>query len=70
MQGTTIGLDIAKQVFFAVGTDGQGRQVWRKRLGREQVGAFFAQQVPCRVGLEACGGRSTGRGSSRRVGTK
>ena len=56
MQVTTIGLDIAKQVFFAVGTDGQGREVWRKRLQRGQVGAFFAQQAPCRVGLEACGG--------------
>ena len=56
MQVTTIGVDIAKQVFFAVGTDGQGRQVWRKRLGREQVGEFLAQQGPCLVGLEACGG--------------
>lgn len=56
MQGTTIGVDIAKQVFFVVGMNGQGHQVWRKRLRREQVGAFFAQQAPCRVGLEACGG--------------
>ena len=56
MQVTTIGLDIAKQVFFAVGTNRQGRQVWRKRLRREQVAAFFAQQVSCLVGLEACGG--------------
>lgn len=56
MQVTTIGMDIAKQVFFVVGTDRQGRHVWRKRLGRERVGAFFAQQAPCRVGLEACGG--------------
>lgn len=56
MQVTTIGLDIAKQVFFAVGTDGQGREVWRKRLQRGQVGEFFAQQGSCLVGLEACGG--------------
>ena len=56
MQVTTIGLDIAKQVFFAVGTDRQGRQVWRKRLRRGQVVEFFAQQAPCRVGMEACGG--------------
>ena len=56
MQVTTIGLDIAKQVFFAVGTDGQGRQVWRKRLQRGQVTEFFAQQAPCLVGLEAGGG--------------
>lgn len=56
MEVTTIGLDIAKQVFVVVGTDRQGRQVWRKRLGREQVGEFFAQQAPCQVGIEACGG--------------
>ena len=56
MQVTTIGLDIAKQVFFAVGTDRQGRPVWRKRLRRGQVVEFFAQHAPCRVGLEACGG--------------
>ena len=56
MQVTTIGLDIAKQVFFVVGVDRQGRQVWRKRLRRGQVTEFFAQQAPCRVGMEACGG--------------
>ena len=56
MQATTIGLDMAKQVFFVVGADRQGRQVWRKRLRRGQVGEFFAQQAPCLVGLEACGG--------------
>ena len=56
MQATTIGLEMAKQVFFVVGADRQGRQVWRKRLRRGQVGEFFAQQAPCLVGLEACGG--------------
>ena len=56
MQVTTIGLDMAKQVFFAVGQDSRGRQVWRKRLRRAQVLEFFAQQAPCLVGLEACGG--------------
>jgi transposase len=56
MQATTIGLDIAKQLFFAVGKDSRGRQVWRKRLRRAQVLAFYAQQAPCLVGLEAGGG--------------
>ena len=56
MQATTIGLDIAKQLFFAVGKDSRGQQVWRKRLRRAQVLEFFAQQAPCRVGLEAGGG--------------
>lgn len=56
MAVTTLGLDIAKQVFFVVGTDARGRQVLRKQLRRGAVSAFFAQQVPCRVGLEAGGG--------------
>ena len=30
MQVTTLGLDIAKQVFYVVGTDSRGRQVVRK----------------------------------------
>ena len=56
LQVTPIGLDSAKQVFVAVGTDRRGHQVWRKRLQRGQVLEFFAQQGPCLVGLEACGG--------------
>ena len=41
MQVTTIGVAMAKQVFFVVGTDRQGHQVWRKRLGRGRVVAWL-----------------------------
>jgi transposase len=56
MQVTTIGLDIAKNVFQVHGVDAQGRAVLRRRLARAKVLEFFAQLPPCVIGLEACGG--------------
>jgi transposase len=52
----TIGFDLAKNVFRAHGADGAGRAVLRKKLGRDQVLAFFGAFPPCTVALEACGG--------------
>ena len=40
----TIGLDLAKSVFQAHGADRSGAVVFRKKLRREQVLAFFASQ--------------------------
>src|SRR5204863_5549994 len=51
---TTIGLDLAKQVFQVHGVDAQGATVLRKQLRRAQVLAFFSRLPPCLVGLEAC----------------
>jgi transposase len=56
MQVTTIGLDIAKNVFQVHGVDACGKVVLQKRLGRARVLAFFANLPPCLVGLEAGGG--------------
>jgi transposase len=53
---STIGFDIAKQVFQAHGADATGRVVFRKRLVRAKVVEFSAGQAPCVVALEACGG--------------
>lgn len=55
-QASTIGLDIAKQVFQVHGADASGRVVCRKRLPRAKVLAFLSAQPPCTVALEACGG--------------
>ena len=63
-QASTIGLDIAKRVFQAHGADATGRVVFRKRLMRAKVLESFGAQPPCLVALGACGGRTTGRGSS------
>jgi transposase len=53
---TTVGLDLAKNVFQAHGADALGRAVLRKKLRREQELAFFAQLPACVVAMEACGG--------------
>jgi transposase len=54
MQITTIGLDIAKNVFQVHGIDAAEKVVIRKQLRRGQVMKFFAALPPCLVGLEAC----------------
>lgn len=53
---TTIGLDLAKNVFHLVGFDARHREVKKKMLRRRQVKVFFAQQPGCVVAMEACAG--------------
>jgi transposase len=53
-EASTIGSDLAKHVFQAHGADVSGRVVFRKRLRREQVLAFFAGKPACVVAMEAC----------------
>lgn len=52
---TTIGLDLAKQVFQVHGVDATGAAVLRKRLTRSKVLSFFTKLPPCVVAMEACG---------------
>ena len=54
MQITTIGLDIAKNVFQVHGIDAGEKVVVRKQLRRSQMLAFFEALPPCLVGMEAC----------------
>ena len=54
MQITTIGLDIAKNVFQVHGIDAAEKVVVRKQLRRSQVLAFFKLLPPCLIGMEAC----------------
>ena len=54
MQVTTIGLDIAKNVFQVHGIDANEKVVVRKQLRRSQVLAFFAALAPCLIRMEAC----------------
>ena len=54
MQITTIGLDIAKNVFQVHGIDATEKVVVRKQLRRGQVLAFFKALAPCLIGMEAC----------------
>ena len=51
---TTIGLDIAKNVFQVHGIDANGKVVVRQQLRRARVLPFFKKLAPCVVGIEAC----------------
>jgi transposase len=64
MQITTIGLDIAKNVFQVHGIDAAEKVVVRKQLRRGQVMKFFTALRPCLVGMEAC---ATGHHWSREL---
>ena len=54
MEITTIGLDLAKQVFQVHGVDEAGHVVVQRRLRRAQVITYFAALPTCLVGMEAC----------------
>ena len=54
MQITTIGLDIAKNVFQVHAIDAAEKVVVRKQLRRGRMMAFFKALPPCLVGIEAC----------------
>ncbi|NOZ09699.1 MAG: IS110 family transposase [Gammaproteobacteria bacterium] len=51
---TTIGLDLAKNIFHLIGFDARGKEVKKKMLRRSQMLEFFAQLPPCLIGMEAC----------------
>jgi transposase len=54
MKITTVGIDLAKNVFQVHAVDERGKAVLRKQLRREQVAAFFVNLPPCLIGIEAC----------------
>jgi transposase len=56
MEITTIGIDLAKNVFAVSGADRRGRVVVRKQLRRAQLMGCLRTLRPCVVGMEACGG--------------
>jgi transposase len=53
---TTVGIDLAKNVFSLHGVDQSGSPLLRRTLRRAQVTAFVAQLPPCLIGMEACSG--------------
>src|SRR5262245_50784153 len=54
MQVSTIGIDLAKNVFQVHGVDAAEEPVLKKQLRRGQMREFFRQLPPCLVGMEAC----------------
>jgi transposase len=53
---TTLGIDLAKNVFQLHGIDKNGKVVLRKKLSRGQLTLFVANLSPCVIGMESCGG--------------
>jgi transposase len=51
---STIGLDLAKNIFQVHGANAQGKQVFNKPIKREKLAEFFQLQPPCLVAMEAC----------------
>ena len=56
MKITTIGIDLAKNVFQIHALDERGKAVIKKKISRNQMILFFANMEPCLIGMEACGG--------------
>ena len=55
---TTIGLDLAKNVFHVVGCDAHGKRVRRKQLRRGHMLRYLANLPPSLVGMESCASAS------------
>jgi transposase len=53
---TTVGIDLAKNVFSLHGVDGAGVVVLRKTVSRARLVALIAQLPLCTIGMEACSG--------------
>jgi transposase len=70
MEITTIGLDLAKNVYQVHAINGAGEVIVRKALRRAQVLRFFERLDPCLVGIEACGTTTIGRARSGSLATR
>jgi transposase len=53
---TTVGLDLAKNVFQVHAVDAAGAVVIRRQVRRAQMLLFFSRLAPCRISVEACAG--------------
>ena len=54
MQVTTVGLDLAKNIFHVHGVTEDAEVAFNRPLRRSQVLAFFDRLAPCLIGVEAC----------------
>jgi len=68
MQVTTIGLDLAKNVFHLHGIAADGMVAFSRSLRRRQMLSFFERLEPCLIGMEACGTSHYWAGELTRLG--
>ena len=52
---TTIGIDLAKNVFQVHAADRFGNKIWSKKVMRPKLNEFMANIPTCLIGMEACG---------------
>lgn len=55
MKVTTIGIDLAKNLFQLPGVNEFGKPVIKKQIHRDQMAEFFVTLPACLIGMEACG---------------
>jgi len=55
MNITTIGIDLAKNIFQVHGVREDGSVAFNRSLRRAQMIPFFSKLNPCLIGMEACG---------------
>ncbi|HDR8961978.1 TPA: transposase, partial [Burkholderia vietnamiensis] len=56
MQLTPVGVDIAKSVFQVHHVDPETGEIVNKAIKRAGFLEYFANRLPCLIGMEACGG--------------
>ena len=56
MNISTLGIDLAKNVFYLVALDARHQVVVRKKLSRQQLFPYIANLPTCTIGMEACSG--------------
>src|SRR5215471_4734716 len=54
MNVTTLGIDLAKNIFQLHGVNAHGKVVLQKRVSRSKLRETIAQLPPCVIGMEAC----------------
>ena len=52
-EASTVGIDLAKSVFQVHGSDSSGTVIFRKKIRRDQILAFFSALPRCVVAMEA-----------------
>jgi transposase len=53
---STVGIDLAKNLFSLHGTDENGAVLLRRTVSRSELGELIAQLPACLIGMEACSG--------------
>ena len=53
---STVGIDLAKNLFSAHGVDARGVVMIRRTVARAKLAQLVAQLPPCLIGMEACSG--------------